>query len=88
MYHTHMKQILLTIYILLTFSFIVKTKAYAQEDININTQTVVEQEEKTLEESLQTTTAQKLTAPQILLSILAPTSLVVIGYLLIKKLKL
>jgi len=88
MYHTNMKQILLSIYILLTFCFFVQTKTYAQEEIDSTTQVTIEQEQKTLEESLQTTSAPSLTFPQILLSILAPTSLVVIGYLLIKKLKL
>ncbi len=88
MYHTNMKQILLSIYILLTFSFFVQTKTYAQEEVDSTSQITVQQEEKTLEESLKTTSSLSLTLPQILLSILAPTSLIVIGYLLIKKLKL
>ena len=88
MYHTNMKQILLSVYILLTFSFFVQTKTYAQQEIDSTTQITVEQEKETVEETLQTNLAPTLTAPQILLSILAPTSFVIIGYLLIKKLKL
>lgn len=88
MYHTNMKQILLSVYILLTFFFLVQNKIYAQEPVDSTTQITVEQEKETVEETLQTTSAPTLTAPQILLSILAPTSFVIIGYLLIKKLKL
>lgn len=88
MYHTNMKQILLSVYILLTFSFFVQTKTYAQQEIDSTTQITVEQEKETVEETLQTNLAPTLTAPQILLSILAPTSFVIICYLLIKKLKL
>ncbi len=88
MYHTNMKQILLSVYILLTFSFFVQTKTYAQQEIDSTTQITVEQEKETVEETLQTNSAPTLTAPQILLSILAPTSFIIIGYLLIKKLKL
>ena len=83
-----MKNILLSVYILLTFSFFVQTKTFAQEEIDSTTQITVEQEKETVEEELQTTTGSSLTTPQILLSILAPSTFVVIGYLMIKKLKL
>jgi ABC-type Fe3+-siderophore transport system permease subunit len=88
MYDTNMKNILLSVYILLTFSFFVQTKTFAQEEIDSTTNVTVQQERETVEEELQTATVQSLTIPQILLSILAPSTFVVIGYLMIKKLKL
>lgn len=83
-----MKNILLSVYILLTFSFFVQTKTFAQEEIDSTPNVSVQQQKETVEEELQTTTGSSLTAPQILLSILAPSTFVVIGYLMIKKLKL
>ena len=94
-----MKPIILSIYILLLSSFFLTQPIYSQADIPDDQEVTIQQEnsieeintveEKTVAEELQEeTSGVKLSFGQILISILAPASFIVIAYLLIKKLKL
>jgi len=94
-----MKQLLISIYILLSLLFFT-TPINAQENEipqqeDVTEETTTEQEDtnkentQTLDQQLQQDTPTlKLTFFQILVAILAPVTFIVIGYLLIKKLKL
>ncbi len=101
MYHTTMKHLLISIYILVSFLFMNNlASVYAQEEeVTGDSQTVIQeydeedidnQETKTLDEALQedTPASIELNFFQILVAILAPLTFLTIGYLLIKKLKL
>lgn len=91
-----MKHILISIYILLSFLFFTVQPISAQEDdmpeqetTQENTQEVIENDTKTLDEALeQESLTVKLNFFQILVAILAPITFLTIGYLLIKKMKL
>lgn len=98
MYHTTMKHLLISIYILVSFLFMNNlASVYAQEEeVTGDSQTVIQEEDKdiqetkTLDEALQEDTPPsiELNFFQILVAILAPLTFLTIGYLLIKKLKL
>ncbi|GEM_PF-3480037 len=98
MYHTTMKQIVISMYILLSFLFLSYSPAYAQE--NVIDKTEQSQETTTLKEAVDDISTLKETLDteedksvklnffQILVAIFAPLTLITIAYLLIKKLKL
>ncbi len=93
-----MKQIVISMYILLSFLFLSYSPAYAQE--NVIDKTEQSQETTTLKEAVDDISTLKETLDteedksvklnffQILVAIFAPLTLITIAYLLIKKLKL
>jgi type III secretory pathway component EscR len=94
-----MKQLLISIYILLSLLFFTTPISAQENEISQQeevTQETTTEQEGTNEESTQTLDQQlqqdtptlKLTFFQILVAILAPVTFIAIGYLLIKKLKL
>jgi len=104
MYHTTMKQIILSTFILFTFTFVSPTYLYAQEgdvtnDItqdqeenmeDVSTEQKDETDSTSLEEALQKeeTKETSFTFFQIFVAVTAPLTFFALAYLLIKKLKL
>lgn len=95
-----MKQIIISIFFLLSIPFIVIYPSYAQEEKTgisyeeyKEQETATQEEEKTtleeiVSERTETNTFPELNIFQILLAIAAPVSFLVIAYFLIKKFKL
>lgn len=94
MYYITMKNILISILVILCIVAFTVSPIYAEEYTETNEQITTTQqdeltEQRTVEEELQTqATTQSLSTIQIIISILAPLCFIALAYILIKKLKL